>query len=484
MKYVQRWSEPLHVSWMITWLCIGFIVGVAMAPMGLIVAGLPLYVSAMTLIILALQKRTLIFVFCIIFAGVLAGLARGSGAYVATQQLTHFYGEVVEISGKVSDDPSITSTGNQRVMLTDIVIDKKNYTGKIWVDTTAQAELKRSDSVLVSGVLSEGFGTISGSMFRAHVISVTHTIHADVGLEVRDWFARAIRTHISETEASLGAGYLIGQRSSLPESLDEKLRLLGLTHVVVASGYNLTILVRFARRLFVKHSKYLAMISASGMIIGFVLITGMSPSMSRAALVTGLSLLAWYYGRRVHPFVLLPFAAAITVALNPLYIWGDIGWYLSFTSFAGILILAPLIKAYFFGDEKPNTMIQIFIETMSAQLATLPIIAFIFGQYSLLALPANMLILPLVPLAMLLTFVAGIVQILVSPLGFIAAQPAQYVLQYMTYIIDWLGKIPWAGGALSVDVSVLFAGYGLLILIIIFLLRKTKLSFKHENVVL
>ena len=151
-----------------------------------------------------------------------------------------------------------------------------------------------------------------------------------------------MREVVKEPQASLGIGFLTGQRSTLPDSLDEQLRIVGLTHIVVASGYNLTILVRFARRLFVRYSKYWATVSASVMICGFVLVTGFSPSMSRAALVTGLSLAAWYYGRKIHPLVLLLFAAAITVLINPSFLWGDIGWALSFTAFAGVMLLAPL----------------------------------------------------------------------------------------------------------------------------------------------
>ncbi len=80
----------------------------------------------------------------------------------------------------------------------------------------------------------------------------------------------------------------------------------------------------------------------------------MSPSMSRAGLVAGLSLLAWYYGRRIHPLVLLPLAMAITVMVQPSYAWGDLGWQLSFAAFAGVLIGAPLIQAYFLATRKSS----------------------------------------------------------------------------------------------------------------------------------
>ena len=97
---------------------------------------------------------------------------------------------------------------------------------------------------------------------------------------MRDWFAEQVKEHIPETEAALGLGYLLGLRRALPTELVEVLQIAGLTHIIVASGYKLTILVRLSRRMFVRVSKYLATLSASSMILGFMAVTGMSPSMT------------------------------------------------------------------------------------------------------------------------------------------------------------------------------------------------------------
>jgi competence protein ComEC len=483
-KFAQILQEKVHVSWLIASLCVGYILGVAVAPIAGDISGIPLLFAAIVLYSLSLFRRTKSVLILCVCAGILCGLVRGSGVQERTNSLQPYYGKTAIVAGIIVDDPTVTAQGGQRVVLRDVSIDSQSVGGKIWVDSPAQTVLKRSDTVTFEGKLSEGFGTMGASMFRARLVGAERTKHGDIGLELRDWFATAIRQHIPSPEADLGVGYLVGQRSTLPVDLDEKLQLLGLTHVVVASGYNLTILVRFARRAFVKKSKYLATMAASGMIAGFVLITGFSPSMSRAALVTALSLLVWYYGRRIHPLVLLPFAAAVTLVIKPSYIWGDIGWYLSFISFAGIMIVAPLIRTYFFGDTQPPLLVGIFIETMSAVLATLPLIAFIFGQYSLLALPANMLILPFVPLAMACTFIAGLCAVTVPPLAIVAAWPAEFVLRYMTYTIDWLGAMPGAGGSIQVGVPVLVGGYVFLILGCVWLARKTSFTFKCENIVL
>jgi competence protein ComEC len=185
---------------------------------------------------------------------------------------------------------------------------------------------------------------------------------------VRDDFADHVRKAVDEPAASLGIGYLLGQKSALPPELVEALTVAGLTHIVVASGYNLTILVRLARRAFARVSKYLATLSGGVLIVGFIAMTGASPSMVRAGLVASLSMLAWYYGRKFHPVTLLALVAAATVLVNPSYAWGNLGWELSFAAFAGVMIVAPLLQAYFYGNEKPRLVPQILGEMLKKRL--------------------------------------------------------------------------------------------------------------------
>jgi competence protein ComEC len=265
-----------------------------------------------------------------------------------------------------------------------------------------------------------------------------------MALDVRDGFAGNIRQAITEPEASLGIGYLLGQKSALPSDLVDALKVAGLTHIVVASGYNLTILVRIGRRLFAKISKYLAMLTGSGLIVGFVAMTGLSPSMTRAGLVAGLGLWAWYYGRKFHPITLLAVAASVTVLVNPSYVWGDLGWLLSFAAFAGVMIIAPIATAYFFGEGNVPFVGQLLIETISAQIATLPIMIMAFQQLSVIAPIANLLVLPIIPLVMLLVALAGVGVMVVPAFAGVIGWPAEQLLHIQIGIINWCADIPWA----------------------------------------
>lgn len=430
-------------------------------------------------ICLALHWRWMIIVICA--AGCLAGLWRGSLLQLELAAYQPYYGSAVTLSGRVAEDTSIGERGEQRFNLKNVRIGGSALAGSVWV-SVPKADIKRGDMVTVSGKLGEGFGNLPATMYRAQVVEIVRPNPGDVARRVRDWFAGGVRAGIPDPQASLGLGYLVGQKTALPPDLEEAVRITGLTHVVVASGYNLTILVIFARRLFLRISKYIATVTSTLMILSFMMVTGLSPSMSRAGLVAGLGLLVWYYGRGMHPFVLLSFAAATTVMIQPSYVWGDLGWYLSFTAFIGVIVLSPLIQNYFWGlEKKPGLIRDLFVGTLSAQIVTTPVILLSFGLVSAYALPANLLVLPLVPLAMLCTFIAGIAGLLAPGLAAFFAFPATVILTYSTTAIAYVAGLPNAQTELEFNPPLMIASYIGLCIVIIYLKRRTNHDFRDPE---
>lgn len=387
------------------------------------------------------------------------------------------------LRGVVKDDVDINSSGEAIIRLDKITIGKEFFAGTLYI-TSKNDDIKRGDTLVVSGKLVSGFGSFAGTIYRANIKNIVKPYPSDIARVARDWFADAIRKVIPEPEASLGVGFLVGQRRSLPPDLVIALQVVGLTHVVVASGYNLTILVRLARRLFEKVSKYLSALFSFVMIVSFIAITGLSPSMTRAGLVSVLCLMSWYYGRKFHPVILLLFAVAVTVLFNPTYAWGDLGWQLSFAAFAGVMILAPLLTQYFFGDKKPGFIQQILIETVSAQVMTAPIIIFAFGQFSNVAIIANLLVLTFVPYAMLMVFFAGVGS-LVLPLVLanVVATPAIYLLKYMVVVINYFASFSWAMSEIQLDGLLVMVCYALIIGICLYLWYVTKYNLRDSNLV-
>ena len=477
-------KRRIHASWLIAIGCACLFVGVFLSQYlrQHFFSSIACLIISILLIMIVLWRRYIYLIPILIIGGVLFGLWRGSISQDELAQFEPFYGMPIVISGNVKDDVDTGVSGQMIIRLDGLAMGDKSLSGVLWVTATGK-DIKRGDKLIISGKLAEGFGNFAGVMYRANIDKIIHPQPGDVARVVRDWFADAVRRVIPEPESSLGIGYLVGQRRSLPPDLVVALQVVGLTHVVVASGYNLTILVRLTRRIFVKVSKYLAALSASAMIVSFIAITGMSPSMSRAGLVAGLSLAAWYYGRKFHPIVLLFLAIAVTVTINPSYAWGDLGWQLSFAAFAGVMIVAPLAQRYLFGDEKPGFIQQILGETVSAQLVTAPILIMSFGQLSNVAIISNLLVLPLVPLAMLLTFIAGIGSLVVPAIAVSIAMPATWLLMYMVKVTEYLASLPWAMSIVSISWWAVAACYIVIAGICIYMWRVTKFNLREVNLI-
>lgn len=431
----------VHPTWHMTAVCLGFVGGAALAPIWpqnswVIWAG----GIALTTLAFWRLRRVLLVAACV--GGALVGLGRGTLAVGDIAKYTPYYGHRVTLIGSVADDVDIKPQG-VHMTLKNIYLGGHEFGGTVFATVKGGNELRRSDEVTVKGVLSNGFGGFSASIM-GDVVHAQRSAPGDVALNVRDGFASDIRQAIAEPEASLGIGYLLGQKSALPSDLVDALKVTGLTHIVVASGYNLTILVRIGRRVFAKISKYLAALTSSGLIVSFIAMTGLSPSMTRAGLVAGLALWAWYYGRKFHPVTLLALAASVTVLINPSYVWGDLGWLLSFAAFAGVMVVAPITTAYFFGEENVPFIGQLLIETISAQVATLPIMIIAFQQLSVIAPVANLLILPTIPLIMLLVAIAGASVMILPAIASGIGWPAEQLLHAQIVMINWCADIPWA----------------------------------------
>lgn len=478
------WLRKIHVSWLIASWCFGVICGVVLTmtmPYGLF-SGVVWMLVGLALLVPLVREKLVWMIGLACLSGLVVGLWRGGVGQVGLEYYEELLGRQVVISGRVTEDPDLNRRGQTVLRLTDILMQEHSLPGSVWITTSRSEVIKRSDRVTVSGKASDGFGAFAISMYRAEILSIKRSVPGDVAVGVRDWFAQRVRQHIDEPQADLGLGFLLGLRRALPVDLMDALQIAGLTHVIVASGYNLTILVRLSRRLFVRVSRYLSVLSSGAMVLAFMAVTGLSPSMSRAGLVAGLSLATWYYGRKIHPFVLLSFVAAVTLFINPQYGWGDIGWLLSFASFVGVIVLAPLLQRYFFGEKKPSTIRQIFGETVSAQVMTAPMIIMTFGLFSNVALIANLLILPLVPLSMLLVFLVGVFSG-VPYIAEILAAPTSWLLSYMVRVAEWLSSLEMAQTEVSFGWLGVSVAYCALALAMWWMWRKTKLKLRDVNIV-
>lgn len=432
--------------------------------------GVSWLILVVILIFFSFLSRKVYGLVLIALAGFLLSCWRFSDFQQQNQLFKNFIGKQITIQGVLIEDADLNVDSNELSL--KILVNKIDDTaakGKIFAKIKTKHKIRRSDEVVLRGNIKDGFGSFVGSMPRANLTQIIRRL--EPVRDFRDWFAIGISKFISSPELELGLGYLLGQKNSLPSNLEKALRVTALTHIVVASGYNLTVLVNFARRKIGKISKRLATFASIMLVCGFVLVVGFSPSMTRAGIVALLGILFWYFGRKPNPYFLLIFVAAITLLVSPENIF-DLGWQLSFGSFFGVMILSPLIKSFLFKNpEKIGSIGSTFFETVSAQISTLPLIIYTFNTFSSVSILANMLVLPFVPLAMLLTFMTGIFAKIFQPLAQFCGFLAGGVLRYSTFVIDEASKISGAQVEVKINAFELVLLYIALAIVVVVLRR-------------
>ncbi|MDO4271474.1 MAG: ComEC/Rec2 family competence protein [Candidatus Saccharibacteria bacterium] len=484
MSYLKT---KTHISWVLTAICVGFLGGVVLSTVIREIEPPIIWLAlAIICILTATISRWRLLIPVAIMAGCLLGVWRSVPLLADLDNYKQYIGNEVTIVGTIADDPTV----NRRditVNLTDIALSdgvtEKQLSGKLWITITsgAKANIRRYDQVQIIGTLDSGFGSYVAIMRRAKLVQINSLTGSDPMGEVRARFNKQLSKVMDSNQVGLGMGLLTGQKSALDDDLQTAFVAASLTHILVASGYNLTVLIRFARRLLGKRSRLLALIISATLVVLFANMTGLSASMNRAMLVALISLLLWYVGRRAHPIVLLSVSAAITIAINPTQLWGDVGWYLSFGSFAGVIILAPLVNDLV---SSRNGLVQILIETGCAQAATIPIVALFMGNISIVGLLTNILVLPLLPLAMLLTFIAGIAAtILPLTLAGIMVQPATWLLDFIIGVAKWGGQLPFASVEFRPDMALVITYYAILMVLAVGLKVYTGHNFYGDNMI-
>ncbi len=472
--HIKKTLLNIHQSFLMVALATGIIVGVVV---GIIFRinyfASPIWVGLVTILfIIAYWKSNIVFAILMLIAGMILAFFRISSELSNQKYMQSFYDQTVVVSGRVEGDPETDEKGT-RFKLSNLEFGEENTTtGKIYITVTKNEDLARSDLVTLNGKLLSGFGVYSGYLYKPSIIKWSRPEPGDLILKTRNWFANRTRRLIPTTEANLGLSYLLGMKTGLSDELEENLRTVGLVHIVVASGAHLSILVEVARKIFGKISRLTGLAFSILFILFFMSMVGWTPSIMRAGIMTIITLVTWYSGRKIAPWRMIIMVAAFTLMMDPMFVI-DLGWLLSFASYGGIMILGPKLTKFLYGEKKPGAISSFALTTISATLMTLPITLYHYGMISLISVIANLLILPTLPYAMGLVFLTGIVagmplvEMLVSVL-------TTKMLDYHILVIEFFGKMNELMIGIPQFQSWVFGVYGIIIIFLLIGLIKRK----------
>lgn len=255
--------------------------------------------------------------------------------------------------------------------------------------------------------------------------------------------------YLIEPYLSLTVGLLWGDDSNLPADIKNSFRVVGLSHILAASGYNLMVLsswLFFILTFIGCHRRLAAWLVIAGVMF-FIFLAGAEPAVVRAGLMTAVVIVVRFFGQKVDNLNLLLGTAAIMLIIKPILV-GNIGWQLSFGAMVGLMYILPKLKERwerwpeFFGIKETVS------QTLSANLATWPIILWHFGTMSIISPLANVLAAPVVDLSFVLTapiFVFGFWPLL----GQLLAWGWQICLWGLVEVVYGLSLVPGASFTIS-----------------------------------
>ena len=214
-------------------------------------------------------------------------------------------------------------------------------------------------------------------------------------------------------DQALFTGLVIGDDTRQSETMIDAFRKSGLAHLVAVSGQNVSFVLAALSPLLSRLKNRLRIIATLAVLVWFVLITRVEPSVVRAATMAGLAYLSVAFGRPTRTMRLIALTVLLAVIVDPLLAW-SVGFFMSVGATCGLCIgAAPLAKLV----SRPKWLAQLIGATVAAQLGVMPVVILIFGVPSVTGIIANVLAVPIAGLVMLVGLPISLFSATISNLG-------------------------------------------------------------------
>ena len=280
-----------------------------------------------------------------------------------------------------------------------------------------------------------------------------------------------------EKQYSLAVALMFGYKQDLDNDLRQSFANIGAGHILAVSGMHFSIifgmfyfLLSFTGNTF--KGKIIKQLILFPMIWGYAFVTGLPPSVIRAALMMNIWSLGDLFFNRSFTLNTLAISAFFMLLYEPFYLF-DVGFQLSYSAVFSIVLLNPyLVKLY----KSRNRIISYFWNlscvSITAQIGVLPLSIYYFNQIPLIFLITNYFLVPLVTIILCLIPFNLLFFALLGEF-WIVAYPLNKILAFFLNIVDYLDRLPNRNiDNLSITLFELFLLYGFLISLIFLLLRK------------
>jgi len=383
-------------------------------------------------------------------------------------KLNFFVGEKTVLTGVITDEPNLKDKSNQLTIETNSVFSSQSEfktTGKVLVSTGLFPEYKYGDLIQVTGELEkpQNFFTATNNNFdyisflakedifyvinfaEVKIISSGHGLWLKKQLfTFKNTFINKLNLLIKEPESSFLGGLLLGAKNSLGSELQDDFRRSGVSHIVALSGYNITIVAEGIMVTLAFLPGFSPIIFGVLGIIFFTIMTGGGATVVRASIMALLVLLARSTNRKYDITRALLLAGIFMLIQNPKILVFDISFQLSFLSTLALIYVSPIVEKKITFVTNKYQFRTLLVSTIATQIFVLPFILYKMGALSLVALPTNLLILPIIPLIMFLGFFTVLLGFISNLLAFPIAFLVSLLLSYVLKIIEIFSHLPFS----------------------------------------
>jgi competence protein ComEC len=369
----------------------------------------------------------------------------------------------VVVEGSLRTDPSVDHEGWSAVVDARLVSADGSITAvreSVWASGEADApDAVRGDRVRLEGRVSVpgegGFGSFlsqHGLVAELEVDEATRLGPATAPLvraaqSFRALVGTSIRALFPPREAGLLMGLALGDDSQLDPAVERDFRASGLSHMLVVSGENVAMVLApvLALAALLHLSRWPRFALGLGTVVFFVVLTGAEPSVLRAGVMAGLTLVGVFLGRPRSTAVVLSAAVFALLIVDPALVW-SVGFQLSVAATASMLALASPIGARL--RFLPGSLALATGATLAAQLGVTPVLLYHFHEVPLSTVVANVLAFPAVSPALLLGLAAAATGLVWQGLGRVLAGLAILPMRYLELLADRAARapIPWITG--------------------------------------
>lgn len=364
---------------------------------------------------------------------------------LATHPLAAHYGSTVAVTVTPAESPRPLSGGRMMFWATVRAVQEAQSSGRVMVFTPAMgytevsagcpmafrarvSRPKRRDLsvALLAAVGEPRLGTASTAQ-RA-------------GARVRADFAEAARLSLPPDQAAMLPALVLGDTAGLETGTTAEFRRAGLTHLTAVSGANVTIVCGAVLLSAMLVGPRIAVGLAALALFAFVVVVQPSPSVLRAAAMGSVMLLGILVRRRRQAIPALAASVLVLMVIAP-ELSVDVGFALSASATAALVTIAPVWSRRLVARGWPKVLADAVCVAGAAQLVTAPLVAAISGQFSLIAVLANLLVAPVIPPITILGTAAAV-------LGWCWPAAAQLLIRFTGPELWWLLKTAHGSAAL------------------------------------